>query len=224
MAPAADVAAPSIVPILAAPFGVIPLPAAPALNPKLYALLAGFAAAHAGTTPNPLCYQSRDDLLDWPDPLVTELKTVIYQGVRAFVAALNDFTPEQLDALQPEARAAFTIVRRDGCVASRNYPLAAWCCVYCVAAPAPAADRFDSGVLRLHESRLGTAFADATNAAMRLPYLTGHYSWRPEAGSLAIFPAYLTHEVATLRAAGELMLVTMRVRFRAPGQTGMGRW
>jgi hypothetical protein len=44
------------------------------------------------------------------------------------------------------------------------------------------------------------------------------------AGSLVIFPASLSHEVALLRAAGELVLVTARCRFIAPGQQGFSRW
>lgn len=215
---------PSIVPIFAAPFGVTPLHEASRLNAGLLALLQDYAATRPSATPNPLCYQSRDDLLDSPAPLVLELKTALYQALHSFLGAINDFGPGQLDALQPEARAAFTIVRTDGCVGSRSYPLAAWCVLYCVAAPPPSTERRESGVLRLLESRLGTAFADATNAALRLPYLTGHFSWRPAAGSMAIFPAHLLHEIATLRADGELVLVTLRVRFRAEGQTGVGRW
>ena len=84
--------------------------------------------------------------------------------------------------------------------------------------------RADSGVLRLYESRLGTMFADATNAAMRVPFTPGHYTWRPVPGQLAVFPAWLTHEIALLRAPGQLVLVTVRVRFVAPGQKGVMRW
>lgn len=216
--------APSIVPIFAVPFGVLPLPAGPGLNPQLRALLAARAAADGAGDPH--CYHSRDDLFAWPDPVILELKTAIYQGVFSFLSTINDFTPAELQAFQPESRASYAIVRPDGYVGSRNFGLAAWCGVYCVAGPGPeaAGDRRDSGLLRLHETRLGTAFADATNAAMRLPYTTGHFSWRPVPGSLALFPAYVTHEIATLRAPEELVLVTLRIRFTAPGQTGMGRW
>ena len=65
---------------------------------------------------------------------------------------------------------------------------------------------------------------DATNAAMRIPFKTGHYAWRPVAGELAIFPASMLHEISLVRAAGELTLVTLRARFIAPGQQGFGRW
>lgn len=215
---------PSVVPILATPFGVLPLPGAAELNPGLLDLFRGVAASEPGVRRTPLVYQSTDDLLERPDPRIVAFKTLVYQGLQAFLAAINDFAPGQLESFAPESRAAFAIIRQNGSVLSHNYSLAAWCCVYCVAAPDSAGDRVDSGVLRLHEFRLGTAFSDASNAQMRMPYLTGHYNWRPVPGSLAVFPAHLVHEIATLRSPGELVLATMRVRFRAPGQTGMGRW
>jgi hypothetical protein len=67
-------------------------------------------------------------------------------------------------------------------------------------------------------------FQDATNSAMRVPYTQSHYVWRPVAGEMVIFPASVTHEIALLRAGGELTLVTARIRFTAPGQRGLGRW
>ena len=116
------------------------------------------------------------------------------------------------------------MVRTNGSVPAAMYPLTAWCAIYCVAAPPPSTTRADSGVLRLYESRLGTMFQDATNSAMRIPFRTSHYAWRPEPGGLAVFPASLTHEIALLRSPGELVLVTMRLRFVVPGQHGFGRW
>jgi hypothetical protein len=41
---------------------------------------------------------------------------------------------------------------------------------------------------------------------------------------MAVFPASLTHEIALLRSTGQLVLVTVRVRFVAPGQQGVARW
>jgi hypothetical protein len=41
---------------------------------------------------------------------------------------------------------------------------------------------------------------------------------------MIIFPGSLSHEVALLRAAEDLTLVTARLRFIAPGQQGFSRW
>jgi hypothetical protein len=216
---------PIVVPILATPFGVVPLPEAEALNPALAALFAArIRADGAAHQQNPLCYRSGDDLLEWPEQPVRQLGAGIFRGVYSVVDAVNDFTDAQLRLFRLEARGWFTVVKPDGCVPATSYPLTAWCGIYCVAAPEPSATRHDSGVLRIYESRLGTMFADTTNSVMRLPFAPGHYGWRPVPGQLAVFPASLTHEIALVRSPGQLVLVTVRVRFVGPGQQGVMRW
>jgi hypothetical protein len=220
-----NVTPPTVVPILAMPFGVVPLPDAEVLNPPLAALFAArIRADGAAQQQNPLCYRSGDDLLEWPEQPVRQLRAGIVRGVYAVVNAVNDFTDAQLRSFTLEARAWFTVVKPDGRVPATNYPLTAWCGIYCVAAPEPSASRHDSGVLRLYESRLGTMFADTTNSVMRLPFAPSHYGWRPVPGQLAVFPASLTHEIALVRSPGQLVLVTVRIRFVGPGQQGVMRW
>lgn len=216
---------PLVVPILATPFGVVPLPEAAAGN----AALATLFVARMRTDPRPTgqdphCYRSGDDLLDWPEPAVRQAGAAIIRGVCAVVREVNELPEAQLTALAVQARGWFTVVAPNGRVPAANYPLTAWCGVYCVAAPEASATRADSGVLRLYESRLGTMFADASTATMRKPYTPGHFTWRPVPGQLAVFPAALTHEIALLRSDAPLVLVTVRVRFVAPGQQGLNRW
>jgi hypothetical protein len=215
---------PNVVPILATPLGLAAIPDAEQLNPALRALFAQRAAADRRPAPNPLRFSSADDLMEWPEPPARRLSDGIVGAVYTLVSSVTDLGEAQLRSCKLETRAWFTIVRTNGSVPAANYPLTAWCAIYCVAAPPPVEDRPDSGVVRLYESRLGSTFQDATNSALRIPYSQSHYSWRPVAGSLVIFPASLTHEVALLRAAGELVLVTARCRFIAPGQQGFSRW
>jgi len=215
---------PSIVPILATPFGVVPLPEAEAQNSALAGLFSARMRADGAPRSNPLCYRSSDDLLAWPEEPVQRLSTELYRGVYTVINAVNEFSDTQLRELKPQARAWFSIVEPNGCIPAVNYPLSAWCGLYCVAAPEPAAARHDSGALRIYESRLGTMFADATTATMRFPYRPGHYGWLPVPGQLAVFPASLTHEIALVRSAAPLMLVTVCVRFTAPGQQGVTGW
>ena len=214
----------TVMPILATPLGIATLADAQQLNPALTELFAQRAAADPAQARNPLRYQSSDDLLEWPDTPVRRLADGITGAVYSLVGNVSDITEAQLRACRLEARAWFTRIRTNGAVPAANHPLTAWCAVYCVAAPAPAQDRADSGVVRLYESRLGSTFQDATNSVLRIPFSASHYAWRPVPGQLAIFPASLTHEVALLRAAGDLLLVTVRLRFIAPGQQGFARW
>jgi hypothetical protein len=214
----------TVMPILATPLGIATLPDAQQLNPALAELFAQRAAADPTQVRNALRYTSSDDLLEWPETPVRGLATGILGAVYSLIGNVSDIPEAQLRACKLEARAWFTRVRTNGAVPAANHPLTAWCAIYCVAAPAPAQDRADSGVVRLYESRLGSTFQDATNSVLRIPFSASHYAWRPVAGQLVIFPASLTYEVALLRAAGELLLVTTRLRFVAPGQQGFSRW
>lgn len=222
-----SVPAPLVVPIFATPFGVLTLPRADETNGALLALLRSRATAKwhdPGAAPGALVFRSREDLCEWPDEPARLVTQSMLAAVSAVAASVNQFTPERFAALRVQARAWFTIVHPDGCVPSANYPNGSWLAVYCVAAPAPSATRFDSGVLRLHESRYGTMFPDATNSDTVMPYRPGHSTWRPVPGQVAVFPACVTHEVALVRSVGELVLVTARVRYVGSEQTGVPWW
>ena len=215
----------SVVPIFATPFAVLTLPEAEKLNAAVTGILMAQAAATPGAHgSNPLCYIGRDDLLDSAAEPLRSLNAEILRGVSSVAAAVNDFTAEQFHSLAIQARGWFSIVRPDGGLPAVSYPLTSWCGIYCLEAPQVSSTRRDSGVLRLYEARLGTMFSDATNATMRIPFAPGHYTWRPVPGQLAVFPACITHEIAPIRAAGQLTIVTVRVRFVAPGQKGWARW
>jgi hypothetical protein len=217
----------SVVPIFATPFAVVKLAEAEKLNPLVAPLFAARAATdRAGAAPStePYWYRSREDLLEWSDEPLRKVIGEILRGVWSVVAAVNEFSAEQLQSLTLQARGWFTIVRRDGCLPATSYPLTSWCAMYCVEAPEAAPERRNSGVLSLYESRLGTMFTDATNSLTRLPYTPGHFTWRPTPGQMAVFPASVTHEIGLIRAPGQLVLVTVRARFVAAGQVGLSRW
>jgi hypothetical protein len=215
----------SIVPIFATPLALITLPDSLRPTEAVAQLLAAHAAANPAPEPTGgLCYQSRDDLLDWPDDPVHQLCAEILRGVWSTVASVTTLSPEQLVTLSMQARGHYTIVRPDGCVPATSHSMTAWCAIYCLQAPAPSAERADSGVVRFYEARLGTSLADATTSALRIPFLSGHYTWRAVPGQLVVFPGSLTHEIPLLRADSPLTLITLRARFVGPGQEGLSRW
>lgn len=216
---------PIVLPILAVPFGIATVPSVDALNTTITRVFAARADADPGRLrQNPLCYHSPDDLLEWPDDSVRELSGHLLRGVCSVVNEINEFTEAQFRALDLQARGWFSLIKTNGRVPATTYPLTAWCAIYCVAAPEDLATRPDSGLLRLYESRPSSMFADASTASTSLPYTPGHHAWRPVPGQLAVFPASIMHEIAPMRSAGELVLVTLRVRFVGPGQQGVGRW
>jgi hypothetical protein len=213
----------TILPIHATPFAIVRIPDSEPLNRDLCTAFARRISPDQSSQ-DFLCYRSRDDLFEWSEEPIPQLVREILRGLYAVVGAVSEIEESVLQAQKLEARAWFTIVKMNGCVPAASYPLTAWCALYCVSAPLPSAARADSGALRLYESRLGNMFQDTTNSVMRIPFKTGHYIWRPVPGELVIFPASLMHEIALLRAPGELTLVTVRARFVAPSQTGYSGW
>ena len=216
----------SVVPIFSTPLAVVDFPAVQEANQVVAQLLVKHAAANPVAAPaaDRLCYRSRDDLLEWNDAPVRQMCGEILRGVWSTIAAVNSFTPEQLASLSMQARGSFAIVQPNGSIPATSHSLTSWCGIYCLEAPPPSAERSDSGVVRLYESRLATMFADATNSTMRVPFTPGHYSWRAVPGQLAVFPGSLTHEIPLIRSTGQLTLITVRARFVGPGQEGLTRW
>lgn len=217
---------PLVLPIFATPLGFATVPGSEALNPSVARLLAERATPeHADPSSRPpMLYCSQSDLFEWADEPVRQLTRLLAGAALAVIRSVNSVDDATFRSLHMQMRAWYTIIRPDGYVPSGSYPNAAWCAVYCVAAPQGPTTRHDSGILRLHEAVRTTMFSDATNTTLHEPYRIGHRTWQPVPGQLAVFPAAITHEIATLRGEGELVLVSALLRFIAPGQTGMPWW
>jgi hypothetical protein len=216
-----------VVPIFATPFGVLRLPQAPTLNDSLAELFARRAAQEERATvgtPGRRLFVSRDDLLTWAEEPVRQALRAVLNGVSSVAASISELSAGELAALTVQARAWFTLVRPDGCVPATGYPNTSWLAVYCVTAPEPSQERADSGVLRMHESRLETSFQDPAHQSSRVPYRRGHYTWRPVPGEMAVFPGALIHEIALVRGAGTLTLLTAAVRFAGASGSWMPPW
>jgi hypothetical protein len=217
----------TLLPIFATPFAVVSLPGAAALNPVLAALLPTRASEphrEPALPRDPRCFRSREDLFDWPHEAVAQLRGEILGGLCATVESANVYKEAEFDSLAMQARARFAIVRPDGCIPAGTVPMASWYAVYCVAAPPPPPQRADSGSLRLYAVRQGSMFLDAANWQLRTPFGAGHHVWRPVPGQMAIFPAWILHEIALNRTSEDLVLVLARARFAYGGQTAMPPW
>ncbi|HYB65785.1 MAG TPA: hypothetical protein VEC59_11050 [Steroidobacteraceae bacterium] len=222
----------ALVPIFATPFAAVQLAGSSVFNGALATLCAGRTTEEhrdASAPPDPLCFRSRENLLDWEHEAVTEFRQEMLAGLCAAVMAANLYSEAEFDALGVQVRARFVLVRPDGCVPAANVPMASWCAVYCVAAPPPAPARGDSGALRLYALRQGTMFMDAANWRLRPPFGGAHHMWRPVPGQMAVFPAWVLHEIALNRSDADLLLITARARFAHPdlvhgGQQSMPPW
>jgi hypothetical protein len=217
----------SLVPIFATPFAVVPLARGAELNAPLAALLLSRATEEyrdQSLPADPACFRGREDLFDWKDELVGELRRELLAGLCTAVMAVNLYSEAEFNALGLQARARFSVVGPDGCIPAATAPMASWFALYCVAAPPPAPARIHSAVLRLYAVREGTMFMDAANWRLREPFAGGHHVWRPVPGEMAVFPASILHEVALNRTSSHLVLVSARVRFAHAGQTATPPW
>lgn len=210
-----------IVPIFATPFAAVPIAGAGALNPALASLFQRRAAEDCledSRSRDPRCLRGREDLFEWPEAAVGQLRSEMLGGVCAAVMAVNAYTGAEFDALRLQARARFVIVRPDGYVPASTVPMASWCALYCVAAPPPSPARPESGCLRLYAVRGARMFMDAANCSLRSPFSGAHHLWRPVPGQMVVFPAPILHEVTANRSPAELVLVTARLRFARDGE------
>lgn len=219
--------APVVTPIFATPFATLALRIPGAADDALAARLRAWATESqrdTDTPADPLCYRSREILFDLEDEGIAALRREMLAGIAASARATDAGAAAEFDTLTVRARARLVIIRPNGGLPAAALPLASWCAIYCVSAPAAPAERPLSGVLRLYEPRLGSMFLDGANWRLRAPFAVGHHTWCPVPGHMAAFPASLTHEVALNRAAGELMLVIARARFANPGQEAAPPW
>ena len=218
---------PQVVPIFATPLGVVKLAALAGANTALAALFIARALPRwrdPGADPPPGTFRGRDDLSQWPEPQVQLLLGEMLAGVTSVASGISELTREQFDSLKPEFRGWFSIIGPDGYLAPENHPNTSWTAVYCVSSPPASPMRTDSGVLRLQEFRPGNMFMDAAQGTARIPYRPGHCVWRPVIGEMAVFPGWIAHEVALLRADNPLVLVTARVRYVGSDQPWMPPW
>jgi hypothetical protein len=218
---------PAITPIHATPLGVTPLPEAAKLNAPVAEIVtrrAAEAASRAKCGVAPLVCVGTDDVTTWNEEPVRAMMGEILRGIAWMARSVNSFAPGQLESFALQARATYLIVNRDGALGARNHPMSAWTGIYCIEAPEPAAERPDSGRLRIYESRMSTMFADATTDTMVLPFRPGHYGYHLTPGVLAVFPGAAMYEIAPVRGAGRLLALTVQARFVAPGQKGAARW
>jgi hypothetical protein len=218
--------APTILPIFATPFAIVPIEGAAELNAALRPLLLSRATdtcRDPDLPRDPLCFRSREDLLEWQIEPIEQLRRQLLGALCAAVMGATGLSETEFDALRMQARARFTIVHPDGAVPVSSATMASWYALYCVAAPA-SPGRADGGALRLYAVRDGTMFIDAANWRLPGPFSRSHYHWPPVPGRMAVFPASITHEIALNRGTEDLVLVMLRARFAHAGQTVVPPW
>lgn len=166
---------------------------------------------------DPLHFRSSPNFLEETTGATRELREVVLRYASRVVGETNAFTADQAADLKIDLRSWCSIIRPDGHIPVQRFQDASWLAVYCVQAGerigGDASGARDSGILRIHETRLSSVFRDASNWNARTPYRYGHYNWTPEPGRMALFPAHVQHEVSLVRSQTALILVFALLRF-----------
>jgi len=212
---------PIVVPILATPFGVVPLPDVEAHNPRSMNC-SRRECARARRLCNPVRSATAAPMIYSSGPS-SRWRSWLRQCARRghVVRAVNDFSEDQLRSLRPEARGWFTVVQPDGGVPAANYPLTAWCGIYCVAAPEPSSTRHDAACC---ESMNRTS---APCLRMPPPRRCGFHSGRGttagvRARQMAVSPPRSPRNRA--HSSREPCAGDGARGFIGPGQQGVARW
>jgi hypothetical protein len=211
------------VPLFATPFAAVNTGADPQFNERLAKLCESRRSGLSDDAADDLLhFRSRDDFLDSSDATAVELKRLILGHASTVVAGLNSIGAAEFGKLLIQARGWCSVVARNGHVPAQHFSSASWLAVYCVQAGKSHAEFNNAGVLRLYERRLGSMYRDASTWELKSPYRFGNHTWSPLPGWMAIFPAYLPHEVSVVRSATSLILVFAKIRFMNASATNGG--
>lgn len=161
-------------------------------------------------------FESEFSLFAWPDEPVQVLKHFVVGSVIRVVQTLNDYSDEQMRALNVANHTWFHITREAGYASGHNHPMASWSSVYCVD---PGDDEGalnpDNGVLRFMDARPSASmYLDPGNMHLKRPYNHGSINYKLRAGQLIIFPSHLMHEVTPYHGRRERITVASNFWFR----------
>lgn len=136
-------------------------------------------------------YESTLDLLQHPDPVISELREFIQEMLVTVASAVNEpFWPEGAQARADIVESWFHVTENGGYHDTHAHPNCSWCGIYYVDA-GECDIRSRNGINRFYDPRHGAdQYLDAGTA-----YLNGTGSWDFAAveGQVVIFPSYLKH-------------------------------
>lgn len=153
-------------------------------------------------------WRSRDDLLKWNDPNINELVDRLVNAI----AFLNANRPIKSGTKQANMDVfGWANINRDGQYNTAHiHPGYHWGAVYYVATGKPDETLPKNGMLEFHDPR------PAAGAMAAPGYEFGNkFDIKPQAGTLVIFPSWLTHAVHPFFGEEERMSIAFNVRLRA---------
>jgi uncharacterized protein (TIGR02466 family) len=139
-------------------------------------------------------FESTFDFFNRSEPCVMELRRFCFSWLFKTIGELSDLTAPQLNALTIKSHTWFHVTRNAGFFSLHNHPMASWSGVYCVA-PGDGVGSQNGAVTFFNPMGAGNMFMDQSNCRLKLPFSSGNFSLRQQAGELILFPSYLFHQV-----------------------------
>jgi uncharacterized protein (TIGR02466 family) len=151
-------------------------------------------------------WHSQADMMDWPGPAVTALKSWILEAVTHMVAVSSDGkAPRGMVRVTAWANVA----RQGHYHRVHNHPSSAWSGVYYVNAGGDAPGRPLSGVLELCDPRPFTEMVATPGSPFGQRVI-----FRAEAGTMIVFPSWLYHFVNPFHGDGERISVAFNMQWQ----------
>jgi uncharacterized protein (TIGR02466 family) len=189
------------------PIGRFRMPNADAVNRALReAILQRERSEPSSDYANVGGWHSRHDLLDWPVPEVGILRGWITDAVQHMVAASVEGKPVHGSF----GILAWANVARTGHYHRvHNHPSSAWSGVYYVEVGAPDPAQPLSGVLEICDPRPFTEMISTPGSPFGKRVI-----FRPEPGTMVLFPSWLYHFVNPVSGTGERISIAFNVRWQ----------
>ncbi|MFK8015289.1 MAG: putative 2OG-Fe(II) oxygenase [Gammaproteobacteria bacterium] len=202
-----------ITPLFAVPFAQFSLPQPKRLCADLTTLILEkeaqgdrFRNATKRPTQGSEVFESQFDFFQWEDAPVSAVRDFCHRSLVSLLSHLGQVTPDS--TVQLDYHAWFHVTRNGGFQGLHNHQNASWSGIFCVDPGDldPAQPR--SGVVRFHDPKLGSnMYVDPANRTLPMPFNNGVYEVQHRAGTLSLFPSYLTHEIFPYRGQRERIVI-----------------
>jgi len=157
-------------------------------------------------------FESKFDLLHWPDPEIEKLKNILYGGLMQYVKDANGINDEAVNKLTFKHESWFHITRKGAFFQPHTHPLASASLVYCVDPGDEELANNESGHLVMTDPRHNASmYLDPANRNMSREYSFHGLRLRLKKDELIIFPSYLQHHVEPYM--GETPRITIAANF-----------
>lgn len=156
-------------------------------------------------------WHSNDDLFDWDDPAIAELRSRISEGTREITLHICGDGIRGRDAEM--AVSGWANVSRDRAYNRPHDHLRyTWSGVYYVSLGEPEPGLADNGAIEFLDPRLGVDFGSLPGAQVG-----AYLRVQPEASMMLMFPSWLRHWVHPFHGRGERISIAFNINLRFPG-------